>query len=110
MDTNISFCGASVGWGCSRGPEKDYIAHTLDGCSDLGLQKQRPPPIRHSSYLLIKASLACFLKPSSEASRGSGHCLALLSNQLLPVLVGVFLRLQVHRTPQVSSVGWRMGC
>lgn len=33
----------------------------------------------------------------------------MLSNQLLPMLVGVFLRLQVRQTPQVLSGGWRMG-
>ena len=38
-------------------------------------------------------------------SGGSGHCLARLSNQLLPVLVGVFLRLWVSQTPQVLSEG-----
>lgn len=46
-----------------------------------------------------------FLKPSQVASGGSGHCLARLSNQLLPVLVGVFLRLQVSQTPQALSEG-----
>lgn len=39
------------------------------------------------------------------ASRGSGHCLAMLSNQLLSVLVGVFPRLQIRQTPQALSRG-----